>query len=235
MLFCFHCFSVKLRNKVLILIYPYPEVKIVAKHRLKVSYKIIFMQFQCYIDDAAVTVSEEGDVKMSVNTSANVDPESTISVTSTNQKDSDLGYITFYKFSVPYYMMTLHAAIIVTGGSPRSSVWTTVELLHSDGSPWCKLPNLPEYRYGHTQTGLEACGGDGSSGTRTTCVRFSGGSWSPSHQLVQLTQGRRAHSSWASPAGTLIIGGRYSKKSTELLDTNTGDSVMSFPLKDDTK
>ena len=53
------------------------------------SYKIIFMQFQCYFD-AAMTVSEEGDVKMSVNTSATVDPESTISVTSTNQKDSDL-------------------------------------------------------------------------------------------------------------------------------------------------
>ena len=54
------------------------------------SYKIIFMQFQCYIDDAAMTVSGEGDVKMSVNNSATVDTESTISVTSTNQKDSDL-------------------------------------------------------------------------------------------------------------------------------------------------
>ena len=60
------------------------------KYGLKVSYKIIFMQFQCYIDDAAMTVSEEGDVKMSVNNSATVDTESTISVTSTNQKDSDL-------------------------------------------------------------------------------------------------------------------------------------------------
>ena len=55
------------------------------------------MQFQCYIDDAAMSQSEEGDVKMSVNNSATVDTESTISVTSTNQKDSDLdlGEITF--------------------------------------------------------------------------------------------------------------------------------------------
>ena len=60
------------------------------KYGLKVSYKIIFMQFQCYIDDAAMSQSEEGDVKMSVNNSATVDTESTISVTSTNQKDSDL-------------------------------------------------------------------------------------------------------------------------------------------------
>ena len=125
-------------------------------------------------------------------------------------------------------MMTLHAAIIVTGGSPRSSVWTTVELLHSDGSPWCKLPNFPEYRNGHTQTGLEACGGDGSSGTRTTCVRFSGGSWSPSHQMVEQ---RWHHCSWASPAGTLLMGGIPNWDTTELLDAATGDSVMSFPLK----
>ena len=59
------------------------------KYGLKVSYKIIFMQFQCYIDDAAMSQSEEGDVKMSVNNSATV-VLATISVTSTNQKDSDL-------------------------------------------------------------------------------------------------------------------------------------------------
>ena len=47
------------------------------------------------------------------------------------------------------------AAIIVTGGIPSKSAGTSVELLHSDGTPWCSLPDLPEIRYGHTQTGLE--------------------------------------------------------------------------------
>ena len=123
------------------------------------------------------------------------------------------------------------AAIIVTGGVPSESAGTSVELLHSDGTPWCSLPDLPETRYGHTQTGLEACGGGSSSSPQTTCVRLSGDSWSQSHQLVER---RRSHCSWASPAGTLLIGGQYSKKSTELLDAITGYSVMSFRLKDDT-
>ena len=127
-------------------------------------------------------------------------------------------------------MMTLHAAIIVTGGSPSKS---SVEVLHSDGSPWCSLPDLPDDRYAHTQTGLEACGGGYSSAIKTTCVRLSGGSWSPSHQLVEK---RAYHSIWASPAGTLLMGSNeYKRKNTtELLDTNTGKSVRSFPLKYET-
>ena len=117
----------------------------------------------------------------------------------------------------------------MTGGAPgpSSSVGSSVELLHSDGSPWCTLPDLPEARYDHTQTGLEACGGY-SSGTETTCVSFSGGSWSPSHNLQQE---RQYHTSWASPAGTVLMGGSYSKQTTELLDEATEDSVMHFNLK----
>ena len=38
-------------------------------------------------------------------------------------------------------------AIIVTGGS----LGTSVEALHSDGSPWCSLPTLPDVRSEHTQ------------------------------------------------------------------------------------
>ena len=116
-------------------------------------------------------------------------------------------------------------------GHPEGSVWTSVELLHSDGSPWCSLPDLPESRWDHTQTGLEACGGGGSA-TRTTCVRLEAGSWTPSHQLVEK---RTSHSSWASPAGTMLIGSTFSLQTTELLDANTGDSVTSFPLKYETR
>ena len=110
-----------------------------------------------------------------------------------------------------------------------------MEVLHSDGSPWCSLPNLPEERAYHTQNGLEACGGIGldwdyTTPTLTSCVRFSGGVWSPSHQMVEQ---RWHHTSWASPAGTLLMGGIPNWDTTELLDAATGDSVMSFPLKYD--
>ena len=106
-----------------------------------------------------------------------------------------------------------------------------VEVLHSDGSPWCSLPDLPVDRSEHSQTGLEACGGCCGS-AYSTCVRLEAGSWTPSHQLVEE---RRYHSSWTSPAGTLLMGGILSPQTTELLDTNTGDSVPSFPLKYDTQ
>ena len=106
-----------------------------------------------------------------------------------------------------------------------------MELLHGDGTPWCRLPELPQDRYYHTQTGLEACGGYDSP-TVTTCVSFSGGSWTPSHNLQQQ---RRLHSSWASPAGTVLMGGLYSPRTTELLDEATVDSVMHFSLRYDTR
>ena len=65
---------------------------------------------------------------------------------------------------------TMSSAIIVTGGYGAE---TSVELLLDDGSPWCRLPNLPGPMQGHTQSGLVACGGGGGSGT--SCVTFTGG------------------------------------------------------------
>ena len=105
---------------------------------------------------------------------------------------------------------------------------SSVEVLLGDGTPWCTLPGLPEGRHQHSQTGLEACGG---MNTPTTCVRFSGGSWIPSHELEQE---RFRHSSWDSPLGTLLIGGSSSHQTTELLDDDTSDSVIHFSLKYET-
>ena len=135
-----------------------------------------------------------------------------------------------------YHKITV--AILVTGGDyGTGGVYyslSSVELLHSDGSPWCSLPQLPEGRAAHTQTGLEACGGDPRSAyPLSSCVKLSGGSWTPSHQMVEP---RYDHSSWASPAGTLLMGGGYyTRSTTELLDTTTGDSLLNFPLKYDTQ
>ena len=127
------------------------------------------------------------------------------------------------------------AAILVTGGFNMSSggVLSTVEVLHGDGSPWCSLPDLPEDRRSHTQTGLEACGGDHTYPTSyTSCVQFLDGTWTPSHNLLQY---RYNHVSWASPVGTVLMGGPgyddLPRETTELLDEATEESVMHFPLK----
>ena len=112
---------------------------------------------------------------------------------------------------------------------PSKSGGTSVELLHSDGTPWCSLPDLPEMYYEHSQTGLLTCGG---MSTGTSCIRFSGGKWKPSHKLKKE---RYYHSSWASPRGTVLMGGSFSGKTTELLDDTTGVSIMHFPLKYETE
>ena len=117
-------------------------------------------------------------------------------------------------------------AIIVSGGNDEAK--KSVEVLHGDGTPWCSLPDLPDDRWYHTQTGLLACGGED---TKLSCTKFSGGKWKPSHKLKKE---RQFHSSWASPAGTVLMGGDPSSETTELLDETTGDSVMHFPLKYET-
>ena len=87
----------------------------------------------------------------------------------------------------------------------------------------------------HSQTGLLICGGVVSlSYTSRSCIKFSEGEWKPSFKLKKK---RADHYSWASPLGTVLMGGEAGVpvedmgKTTELLDETTGNSVMHFPLK----
>ena len=80
------------------------------------------------------------------------------------------------------------------GDAAKGAKLRSVEVLHSDGSPWCSLPDLPRSRSHHSQTGLEACGGTtsdfasyddddynpDSDSTDVTCIHFNGGSWNHS-------------------------------------------------------
>jgi len=83
----------------------------------------------------------------------------------------------FYRFNL--------SGIIITGG--LNGQWTSttyimheltsVEVLNPDLSPSsCSLPKLPEGIYGHTQTGLTACGGNIYGSFSSSCVTLSGGS-----------------------------------------------------------
>ena len=113
---------------------------------------------------------------------------------------------------------------------------TKVEVLRADGHPLCSLPDLPGDRYWHTQSGLEACGGEypGSG----SCVRFNNGVWSESHSLdIE----RYRHSAWTSSLyGTVLLGGHdgwrpqgQSSTSTVLL-TEDGNTQPSFRLRYET-
>ena len=121
--------------------------------------------------------------------------------------------------------------IIVTGGD---GIITSVELIREDGTT-CTLPPLPQGRRGHTQVGLEVCGGY-NSGYLTSCVTFSAGTWATSHTLAV---SRLGHVSWASyPGGVLLLGGWNSdeaKRSTELLSSTSSTTTPKFRLAYDTE
>ena len=108
---------------------------------------------------------------------------------------------------------------------------TSVEVLSPSGVllPCTVLPRPTsrshESMSGHTQDGEVACGG-GEYATGTSCSTLTGSGWTTSHQLQQW---RYDHSSWSSPAGLLLMGGRSSPTTTELL-TDTGSSLASFYL-----
>ena len=76
-----------------------------------------------------------------------------------------------------------------------------VEVLRVDGTAWCNLPDLPDEREEHTQSGLLTCGGYSSD---DNCVRFSEGHWNISHEDLNR---KNRHSAWSSSKhGTIIIG-----------------------------
>jgi len=56
---------------------------------------------------------------------------------------------------------TFVLAILVTGGDYSLE---SAEVLSTNGSSMCRLPKLSQYKTGHTQSGLTACGGRVSYG-----------------------------------------------------------------------
>ena len=112
---------------------------------------------------------------------------------------------------------------MITGGYDNG--YTSVELLRADGSQsYCSPPQLPQNRRYHTQTGLTACGGV-DSGAQRSCVTLTGGSWTTSHTLVHQ---RGGHTAWESPLGLILLGGRYSPKTTEILRNNSSEDLFNL-------
>ena len=114
----------------------------------------------------------------------------------------------------------------MTGGHGTE---TSSEVFFANGSSIYELPPMSQYRLYHTQSGLTACGGGGSDTYSRSCIKFEAGSWTTlTDNLVEPHYG---HSSWINPDGDiLLIGGRYSLTTTEIVYPN-GTSIRSFDLK----
>ena len=139
--------------------------------------------------------------------------------------------------------------MLISGGKESSSVGVgsagkSVELLSSNGSRLCSLPDLPGERWGHSQTGIVTCGG-GVGSEETSCVTFDAGSWKKTHTLGQGEW--PDHTAWASPQGVMLMRSRpricfrvlgnacrrgsFVSTKTELLtDNGNGDSTPSLYL-----
>ena len=117
---------------------------------------------------------------------------------------------------------------MVTGGNTVNK-GKSVELLSSDGTKLCSLPDLPADRYHHSQTGLVTCGGGLTSSDQKSCYTFSAGRWKKTHTLRQRRYG---HTAYALPQGVMLMGGDAHggfKKTTELL-TDNGGATLSINL-----
>ena len=117
--------------------------------------------------------------------------------------------------------------IIVSGGrEPGGSRTpsTSVELLYGNGSS-CWLPDLPEGRWSHSQSGLVICGG-GYKKTLRSCSTLVAGVWTPSHTLQQQ---RSSHLSWETEGGIILLGGRDrgARQTTELLSSASSTTTLS--------
>ena len=117
--------------------------------------------------------------------------------------------------------------ILITGGWDSYTDLTSVEVFSPSGVRLpCSVPPLPASRQDHTHDGAVACGGwDGNTATYTSCVTLTAEGWQESHQLQEK---RVDHSSWRSPDGLLLMGGKDSPNTTEILTDNS--TSLSFQL-----
>ena len=117
----------------------------------------------------------------------------------------------------------------MTGGKDLSSV----EVYHPGTNTSCSLPSLPEEIFWHSQDGLVLCGGYPNTGRSCYTLNTDTAQWTKTHSL---SEKRYQHKSSRREDGSiLLIGGYYSKTTTELVSDSSGVSTPGFTLKYETK
>ena len=111
--------------------------------------------------------------------------------------------------------------ILISGGFHTG---TSVEVYTPNNQ--CVLPSLPEEMFAHTSDEGTLCGGEYSS---SICITFSSGKWVTSHALAQE---RSFHTSWNNKeeGKIILMGGDYSRTTTDTITEGENDGVPGFPL-----
>ena len=114
---------------------------------------------------------------------------------------------------------------------PSSKVGVSVEVFNPHTNHSCRLADLPgEVRYGHTLCGQMLCGGGDFSSTQRSCLKLNPltGAFSPTS--VRLVEEREDHLCWDVDGDVLLLGGGFSQRSTELVNSDGLSSSASFNL-----
>ena len=127
--------------------------------------------------------------------------------------------------------------ILITGGDGGNQAsMLTAEIYNPATNSSCRLPQLPERKYHHTQDGDLMCGGGfATDGSMSNCRKWNpdSGTWTQSHTMNAFTGKRFGHVSWLTKSGIYLIGGGYFKKTSELIKQD-GTVEQGFALKYDT-
>ena len=135
------------------------------------------------------------------------------------------------KKTFTFHLLTLFVggdkAIYVVGGLGTSSAYSA-DILHADGTSWCSKKIFSEYLYCPTMSGMTVCGGCKTNIRKkcSTYIEHSNITWSPP---VILRRDRTFHASWTSNDGIVLMGGKYSLGTTEIV--KNGVSQEYFDLK----
>ena len=121
---------------------------------------------------------------------------------------------------------TLGEGILIAGGHTNNGAYLkSVEAYNPHIKKVCKLSNLPESRVGHTVCGGLLCGG---KDTDRSCLKF--GPLGFLRANASLQQNRLSHLCWNVPEGVLLLGGKDSPSTTELVLRDGSASVSKFNL-----
>ena len=113
-------------------------------------------------------------------------------------------------------MNCYHLAIIVSGGfTPDVKGGLEVELLHNNGSFWCKTPVTGK---GRSLNGLTAC-------LVSNCYTLEQKRWK---ETSQLQTKRFGHVSWTRPDGKIHL---FGYMSSEIVTVGRDQSETGYPLK----
>ena len=127
----------------------------------------------------------------------------------------DIGY--------PSWLGGFGEGMLITGGRSNSG---SVEAYNPHTKKICKLPDLPDGRFGHTVCGGLLCGGKGNQ--VKSCLKLGPSGFVKA--TVSLKQSRSYHLCWNVPEGVLLLGGRSSPSTTELVSYDGSTSVSKFDL-----